>query len=286
MESTNPALVAAAVSIVTVILSFLLKAWFERSFYNFRLEAEHKYNQKKKVKEVLARYKTQLLDSGESLNHRLWNFSENHHKGWHTISGNIDVSNNYYLVSFAYRLIEFFSWARKIESEMVYLDTTIAAKEDLDFVKYLRLFTQTFCDVELYKDLPYDKADGKDHFYRNDFYHMCQCFLVDNRVETYSEFKENKNSNFHEATPIINYINGLNPNEERLRWDRLQAFHYVLIMFLNTYGYDFQVTEESKINKLLKNNPRPNKVITNLKEMVTRMHLNTQEEAKKVLDAL
>lgn len=290
MDLTDPkmtaALIAAAVSIVTVLLGFLFKAWFERYFLIFRLEAEHRYEQKKKIKGVLAKYKTQLLDSGEALNHRLWNFSENHSEGWHTISEQIDVSKNYYLASFVYRLLGFFAWVRKVESEMVHLDTTIASRNDLDFVKYLRLLTQTFCDVELFKGLEYDKSKAKDHFFRNDFVHMCECFWSDSEIVAYSDFKENKNNCLEEAGPVINYINGLNPDEERLRWDRIQAFHYVLLMFLNTYGYDFQYTHQPKVKKLLLRSPRPNKVIKNLKIMLNRMHLDTQKEAKKVLNAL
>jgi hypothetical protein len=72
------ALISAAVSIVTVLLSFLLKAWFERHFVIFKLEAEHQYEQKKQLKGVIVKNKTSLLDAAESLNHRFWNFSANY----------------------------------------------------------------------------------------------------------------------------------------------------------------------------------------------------------------
>jgi len=58
----------------------------------------------------------------------------------------------------------------------------------------------------------------------------------------------------------------------RMRRDRLQAFHYFLIRFLNSNGYDFQHTDEQKMFKLLANQPRKNKVVENLKAMIARMH--------------
>jgi hypothetical protein len=251
------------------------------------LEAEHRYDQKKKVKEVLARHKTQLLDAGEALNHRLWNFSENHTKNWHSVSlsSPIDTNRHYYLLSFTFRLLEFFAHVGRVESEMVYLDTTIASKDDLDFVKCLRMFTQTMCDCELFAGIDYDTSYAKDHFFRNNFVHMHQCFLSGDGVVSYSDFKQNKGACLVEARPMIDFLNGTNPDEARLRWDRLQAFHYVLIMFLNSYGYDFQHTDEQKMLKLLANQPRKNKVVDNLKTMIARMHLNRQREMKKILKA-
>lgn len=134
------ALISAFVSILTVLLALFLKAWFERHFLIFKLEAEHHYEQKKRVKEVIAKHKTQLLDSSETLNHRLWNFADNYKHNWHKIKDINTLTNHYYLASFSYRILAFFAWVRKIESEMVYLDTTIASRKDLNLIKFLRIF--------------------------------------------------------------------------------------------------------------------------------------------------
>jgi hypothetical protein len=279
-------LISAFVSIVTLLLGFFFKAWFERHFIIFKLEAEHRYDQKKKVKEVLARHKTQLLDAGEGLNHRLWNFSENYPEKWHSISFPIDLNRHYYILSFTFRLLEFFACVGRVESEMVYLDTTIASKDDLDFVKCLRIFTQTMCDADLFAGLNYDNSYAKDHFFRNNFIHMHQCFLSSDGIVSYSDFKQNKSACLDEAKPMIDFLNAMNPEEARLRWDRLQAFHYVLIMFLNSYGYDFQHTDQQKMLNLLAKQPRKNKVIENLKAMVTQMRLDRKKEFRKILETL
>lgn len=280
------ALIAALVSLVTVLLGFLFKAWFERHFLIFKLESEHRYEQKKKIKEVLARHKTQLLDAGEALNHRLWNFSENYVENWHAPPQSSPLSEHYYLSSFVYRLLVFFAWIRRVESKMVHLDATIASKDDLAFVKFLRLLTQIMCDVELFLGLEYDKSYAWDHFFHNNFVHMCECFVVDDDVISFAEFKENKNNSSDEAKSMVEFLGGVNPHEQRLRWDRIQVMHYVLLMFMNSYGYDFQYTSEAKVRELIYRQPRPNKVIGNLNSFLSRMHLQRQKEVKKVINAL
>jgi len=290
MDFNNPkivtVLISGGVSIVTVLLGFVLKACFERHFLLFKLESEHRYEQKKKIKEVLARYKTQLLDAGETLNHRLWNFSGNYDEEWHGTQKAGDFANHYYLASFVYRMLAFFAWVRQIESDMVHLDTTIASKDDLNFVKFLRLFTQTQCDLELFKGIKYDKAYAKDHFFHNNFQHMCDRLLDGGKVISFAEFKGNKNSAREEASPMVNFLAGMNPKESRLRWDRLQAFHFVLLMFMNCYGYDFQYTTKEKITDLLSFQSRPNQVVNNLGTMISRIRLDQQKEVKQVLETL
>jgi hypothetical protein len=280
------ALISAGVSVATVLLSFLLKSWFERNFIIFKLEAEHRYDQKKKIKEVIAKNKTQLLEAAETLNHRLWNFLENYKKDWHRISDLKNLPDNYYFASFTYRILAFFAWVRKVETDMVFLDTTIATRKDLDFIKFLRLFTQIMCDVVLFKGLDYDHYYATDHFFQNDFIHMCKCCWKDDGVISYSEFKNNTNECLEECKHMAEFLNGLNPNENRLRWDRLQSLHLVLLMFLSAYGYDFQRTGRRKMKILISKFPRPIKTIDNLRLMLERIHLKKQKEVKQVLAIL
>lgn len=283
---TVAALIAAAVSVVTVLLGFLFKAWFERYFLIFKLESEHRYEQKRKIKEVLARYKTELLNAGETLNHRLWNFSENYKENWHALPPPGGLSKHYYLASFVYRLLAFFAWVRRVETKMVHLDATIASKDDLHFVKFLRLLTHMFCDIELFSGLKYDKSHATDHFFHNNFQHMCECFLHDDDVISFAEFIANKDKCADQSVPMVHFIGGMAPDENRLRWDRLEAFHYVLLMFMNSYGYDFQYTDESKMRELISRQPRPNRVVKNLNVLLSRMHLHRHKEVRKVVNAL
>lgn len=279
------AVISAFVSVVIVLLSFLFKSFFERHFHIFKLESEHEYEQRKKIKEVIAKYKTQLLDAAESLNHRLWNFTANYNREWHTAQNLKLLPEHYYLASFTYRLLAFFAWLRKVEREMIYLDSTIATRQDLNFVKYLKLFPHLMCDVALFDGLDYNTEFAKDHFFRNDLLHICDQFCSENGVIQFSEFKEDNNQILQEILPIADFISGMSPSEDRLRWDRLQALHFILMIFLNSYGYDFQYTDEEKISEIA-SRTRPSKVVPNLRNLLNRFGLGNDKEVKKTLDSI
>jgi len=85
---------------------------------------------------------------------------------------------------------------------------------------------------------------------------------------------------------MLKMLSGVSPDEPRLRWDRLQALHYLLIMFLNTYGYDFQYTSPEKVKKLVSRSPRANKTVSNLRDMLSEMSMLRHKEVKKVLETL
>jgi hypothetical protein len=84
---------------------------------------------------------------------------------------------------------------------------------------------------------------------------------------------------------MVTFLSGMDPEEPRLRWDRLQALHYILLMFLNSYGYDFQRTSVKKVKSLLSRAPRRKKTIANMRHMIQEMFLGKHSEVKRVLSA-
>ncbi len=236
---------------------------------------------------MIAKNKTSLLDAAESLNHRLWNFSANYSRDWHILTDEHGkLPDYYYLASFVYRILHFFAWVRRIETQMVYLDATVASHNDITFIKFLRVINQSMCDTVLFDGLEYNDYYATDHFFRNDFNHMCECFWKDEDIVSYAEFKNGINSCLNEAEPMTLFLSGMNPEESRYRWDRLQVLHYLLIMFLNVYGYDFQRSNQEKIYELLSRSPRPNKTINNLEHMLSDMSLTKNQEVKNTLKIL
>lgn len=279
------AFISAVVAIITVLLSFLLKSAYERHFHIFKLNSDHEYEQRKKIKEVIAKNKVQLLDAAESLNHRLWNLCENYEEQWHKCDNLNDLAQQYYPASFTYRLLAFFAWARKTEREMVYLDSTTATKEDLNFVKYLKLFPQVMCDVYLYSGLEYNKDIAKDHFFKDDFLHACDNFCHEDGVIQFYQYKENAKGALETSLSIADFINGVSPNENRLRWDRIQALHFVLMMFLNSFGYDYQRTDKEKLREIT-SKPRICRITNNLKILIVRYKLSTEKNIKEGLNVI
>lgn len=128
-----------------------------------KLESEHKYEQQKYLKNLLAKNKMQLLNIAAQLNHRLWNYSENHKENWLNVNRDYELGN--YFKSFVFRFVTFFAYIQKIESELIFIDSTFASKKDLEFIKFLRTFPKLFCDVKLFDGFEYDKSKSTDHFF-------------------------------------------------------------------------------------------------------------------------
>lgn len=257
-----------------------LKAQIEASYITEKLDKTHEHEQRKMIKEVISKNKVNILDAAEALNHRMWNFSDNHSKNWHTKNGRV-IDEQYYLYSFVYRLLAFFAWCSKVEKEMVYLDSTIAEEKDLDFVKFLKLLPQVMCDVSLFNGLTYDSSHDIDHFYKNNFQSAVNQICTDSGIISFDEFKIKVETNKIKVDNVVSFLSGINPQENRLRWFRLDAMHFVLLMFINTFGYDFQYTDISKVQTLLTKNPK-NKTISNSIRMITDFKLHENKEVKLI----
>lgn len=275
--------IAAIISAITSVLTiFILKPIVDRKFLKFRLNQEHQYEQRKKIKEVLAKNKTHLLNSAEDLNHRLWNFTNNHNRNWHKVDGKYFESGNNYFNSFVYRILSFYGWLRIIDKQIIYLDTTIASKDDLDFIKYIKVFPQIMCDLALFKGQEYDANNPTDHFFRNNFQNISLILVRGDEVTDYANLFDDLNHSQDEYLQLCEFIDGISSTENRLRYDRLKLLHLTLISFLNKFGYDFQYTDKEKIEFIAKT-PRKSKLIKNYTDFIKRIKLDSEKEMKKLL---
>lgn len=261
-----------------------IKSTLEISSHASKLDKEHEHDQKKKIKEAISKHKVRLIDSAESLNHRMWNFNSNHGKKWH-VENHGNIEDQYYLYSFAYRILAFFSWCRLTEKNMVFLDSTVANDKDLEFVKFLKLLPQLMCDASLFDGLGYNHSHDKDHFFLNNFQSTLDQLHSEGGVLSFDEFKKKLTSKDIDVSSVIGFISGLSPEEDRLRWLRLQVMHYVLLMFINVFGYDFQHTGISRIHEL-KEKHKDNPCLENLKKMIFKIKLNESSEVKAILKGL
>lgn len=289
MNSIDPRILAAIISVITSIITVAvatrITSFYDKRNYISRLENEHKFEQRKKLKDILSKNKIQLINNCEQLNHRLWNLSINHAKGWHSVGGNY-TNAGYYFSSFVYRVACLYAWIKKIEDEMIYLDTTIALKEDMDFVKYLRLLPQLLWDVRLFEGLDgYDVNIQSDHMFRYNLEDMAQYLLENGQVCTYSKFLGEQERHLEKLRYFCQFIDGISPNEDRPRWDRLQIIHIAVIAFLNAFGYDFQITSQDQLKELLARN-RKNKFFGNFIGIINKNKLGHRKELKNVIEVL
>jgi hypothetical protein len=280
LSAFQVALISAGVSVLTFLITNWLKNYFENKLLQRNLETEHTFDQRKKIKEVLAKYKVHLLTACEDLNHRCWNFANTHHENWIDIKGDYK-KEHYYFHSFAYRILVVFAWIKKIQKEMIYLDTTIASKEDLEFIKFLRIFPQIFCDLTFLEGKEADGNYAVDHFFRNNFELLPDSIITDTGVKSYSKFIEELPTNQIELAQLYKFLDGVSPTENRKRWDRLHLLNLTLIIFLNNYGYDFQQTNETKLKQAL-TKPKTSAFLKNYFVFLTEYHLNENKEIKKL----
>lgn len=281
--TSNPAVIAALVSASVTALLFLVKGicapLWNKYFLAYKIKVEHNHEQKKKIKEAISKYKMPLLDSAESLNHRLWNFSGNCNKGWHNYKNNELLSNQYYLQTFCYRFLAFYAWCLKFERELIYLDVTLSDKNDLCFVKYIKTMHNIFCDASMLNETGYDNEHATDHFFKDELISMVEKMFTPAGVITYSEFKYKDEVDYAQ---VCKYISTIMNDKSCNKWNLINCFHFILMAFLSRYGYDYQRTGLFKLYKLRCLEPE-NKLIKNLKMLVSNAKLNKCKEIKKAI---
>ena len=282
-----PAVMAALVSAFVTISLFIIKGIFtslwSKYFLVYKIEVEHCHEQKKKIKEAISKYKMPLLDSAETLNHRLWNFSGNCTKGWHNIDANKILTDQYYLQTFCYRYLAFYAWCLKFERELIYLDVTLSDEKDLTFVKYIKTLQNIFCDASILNNTGYDNEHDVDHFFKDDHISMVEKMFSDTGgVITYSEFKERNEVDYNK---VCKYISSIANDKSCNKWNIINCFHFILMAFLSTFGYDYQKTAWIKLYKLRCSEPK-NKLIKNLECLLGNSKLENSKEIKKSLSVL
>ncbi|HDY68800.1 MAG TPA: hypothetical protein ENH85_13545 [Candidatus Scalindua sp.] len=280
-DFSDPKIIAGIIAAITSVLTIIIvKPFIDKRFHRFKLHEDFKSEQQRKIKEVLSHNKVHLLKSCETLNHRLWNLIH-YQDGWPYLAKNYRT-RHYYLDSFVYRIISVFAWIKIIEDDLIYFDTTISTKEDINMIKFFRLFQETFCELLVFKGKEYDSNYATDHFFKAEFEKIAFELIEEKKVISFSEFQKKMSTENKNIEQMHDYLNGISKVEERLRWDRLQLFHLALIAFLNAYGYDFQQTTTDKIRKL-KDFGGGYNLLNNYIELLKRGKLENQKELKKVI---
>lgn len=278
-------LISAITSILTV---FIFKPIADSVFHIFKLKQDYKSEQRKKVKDTLAKHKGKLLRSAEELNHRLWNFQENISYNWHYVNGNYRIEN-YYIQSFVYRILSVYANIRILEDKLVFYDGTISSKKDMLMIKFFRLFQECFCDLLLFDNIDYDRNIAKDHLFRGQLSNTINAMIDNNQIISFSKF-QNIATTKNCFDCIFSFIDSASPNENRLRWGRIAVLHLTTIAFLNSFGYDFQYTNKNRIKQLFifytqnSNQNTFDTIINNFKEILSRYEILNQAEFKHILN--
>ena len=237
-------------SIIAAVVSTAVGFIFRLSELRHRLEAEYRYEQRKKLRDLVGQYQGRLLNAGNSLNYRMWNLYTNHDKGWLKVDGS-PTRENYYYLSFAHRFLSFCALLREFENEALVIDSRIGTRTDLKISNLVSALRWSLTDVDLFKDLKYDPSSSRDHFYSDELRLICDQHRAKDGGDPDFEAFCDKAISQSEPRKVLEFFDGLSKGEERYRWDRLIAFHLLLMGLLNLIGHSVHKTGQSKITQVV-----------------------------------
>lgn len=270
--------------VVSAMVSTAVSYFFKRRETRYSAEVAYQYEQRKKLRELIGRYHGRLLNAANSMNYRLWNLYANHQEGWLAVNGKYSNPKSYYFRTSVYRFLNVCNLVRQLESEAVLLDARIAKKEDFVFLNYAAALHWVMTDVALAEGLPYDKFHQTDHFYSDSYREYCDACTQEGAFVSLRQFSDVLRDNSKILTPVLKYFDDLRPDESRLRWDRLVAFHLLLLAFINSFGYERQYTDQEKFTAVAKQ-IRNARILDNLITWLPRHELGRDGEARKIIKA-
>ena len=276
------ALVAAVVSIVVTLVTLAFRRLYEPWFHAFKLKKEHEYEQRKKIKEAVASNKIQLVNAAANLSSRIMNRHVHVKEDWLRRYDKDDSEERYYLKSTAFRLAVVIGLCFRAGSQLEYLDSTHSDKEDMDFLKFLKLIPKTISDAGLAAPGDVNQGAETDHIYINNLEMICLGVLGESSAISYRQFCNSvlETSDFKK---LLEFVYDLAPDTAAQRWSRMQMLHLSIIMFLNQFGYDFQRLDLSEVKGLYKGAVAN---IERFEKRIQKVGLNKNRSVCKVLKAI
>jgi hypothetical protein len=223
-----------------------------------------------------------LLQASNSLNYRLWNLYSNAGAGWLNADGDYKHAG-YYLLSFVHRFLAVFSLIRQFESEALFVDVRIAERMDFIFLNYLAAIRWVMTDVALFDGVAYDTFRQRDHFFADNLRQYCDACVSGGQFITYDGLGSRVAAD-RSLDPVFRFFDSLCPSEDRLRWDRLVAFHLLLMAFVNSFGYEPDHTSQAKFNAAARH-LRHQEILANLVAWLPRHGLGKDKESRRVIRA-
>ncbi len=278
LAATNTDLLWAAV--VSAAVSAGISYWFKRREIRHSAEVDYEYEQRKKLRDLIGRYHGRLLNSSNNMNYRMLNLYKNFKNNWLNIEKKYSSEGNYYFNSSVYRFMIVCSLVDQVESESLLLDVRIAKKDDFTFLNYVAAFHWVMTDTALFNGMCYDNSQQIDHFFSDNLRRYCDACLQDNDFVRSEDFDGLLKTD-SPISGVLHYFDGLTRDEPRFRWDRLVAFHLLIMAFINTFGYKRQHSDQRNFVDVA-NQIRNPEVLKNLVAWLPKLDLGNDREAKKI----
>ncbi|OTG99118.1 hypothetical protein [Acinetobacter sp. ANC 4973] len=285
LTALHVALISVFVTVSTFFLTSYFKNLFENSLHARKLNTQHRLEEQKKIKEEISKYKIHLLTLCEDLDHRFLNLEKNHSENWIMVNSIFNEKENYYFHSTIYRFLCLYFWIKKAQKNMIFLDTTIASKKDLEFIIFLKIFPNIMCDLDFILGPTANPNSEGDHFFKNIFEAFPDCILDNDMPKSFEKYNEDLQNLQENLKKLYIYFDGISPTESRNRWDRIHFLHLTVILFLNNYGYDFQKTNKEQLLEILRH-PKRSIYLENYLNYLKKYKLHNNKEVKKLIKLL
>jgi hypothetical protein len=209
-----------------------------------------------------------------------WYFYQYKDKGWLDVYGNYSDAG-YYFNTTVHRFLHVCTLARRFEAEALYIDARIAEEDDYAFLNYLSAFLWCVTKASLFQGFDYDVEQPTDHVLGDELRMLCDSCWKDEQFISLEMFVEQLKSDRSLDDRILGFFDGINPKESRLRWDKVVAFHLLLMAFLNRFGYKTQRSEKNRFLEVV-GQAHHLAVLQNLVKEFDKLGLEKDREARNV----
>ena len=119
------------------------------------------------------------------------------------------------------------------------------------FLYFVRAFRWAMASEKPFAGLEgYPRGEARDHFYSDQYRALC-AVITDERPTLDQRAFEALLANPDALQPVLNFFDGLSPEEPRFRWDRLVVLHLLVMAFINAYGYPMQASGFASFERTL-----------------------------------
>ncbi len=290
MPDLGPTGVAALTAFVSTLAATPVRYLIDRRLNRDKKELEEALARRRELSGLARQYRGRLVEEGDALHRRLqdlWRFED---RGWLDAGGDYDPTGERrpFFFTTVYRFASFAALATAFERGAMFLDAENAEPSDLALLRWVKALRWAITDTRLFDGLGYEFGSGRDHLFRDLHRSSAERLLRgsdDNPTELhYAEFLQVL-SDGDDLLHLLRFFDGLQPDEPRLRWDRLVAFDLLLAGLLGTCGYREQRSSDAELAQVVAELRHP-EVAANLASWLPLLGLRDEPEGKRLARAL
>lgn len=234
------ALIAAVVSLLTIVVGALLGYAFDQRSQSKRRYADYEFEQRRELRALIGRSRGRMIEAAARYAGRMEYLYEHADDSWLAVDGVWHHSEGYYFRSTVLRFLVLQSLANRFEQSAFYIDSQLGEGNEETFLWMAKAIKQAATEASLMRTIEdYDPAHAVDHFYSDQLRDLCRVIMEDGsevpiglqRIEAIAV------NDPAALEPAFRFFDGISRDEARYRWDRLVVIHLLAMAFWNEFGY-------------------------------------------------